>query len=166
LQVGERARVVIEGDDRSNRIRNGAGTGFDEIGRIPPGAEFDVLEGPVCNDGYAWWRVEYNGLIGWTAESDEVTYWLEPLDGEAIAATALPDENLCRIVTTEEVNLRRGPGTNYERAGTLPANETFVVIGQFTNESGFVWYKLENNFWVREDVITLQGDCTNVPYTR
>jgi WD40 repeat protein len=27
----------------------------------------------------AWWRVEYNGLVGWTTEGKDAEYWTEPL---------------------------------------------------------------------------------------
>jgi Tol biopolymer transport system component len=77
LVVGKRGRVT-PGDP--NNVRTGAGRGFDRIGRIPAGGIFEVLGGPTCADGFAWWRVDYRGLIGWTAESDSTRYWLEPLD--------------------------------------------------------------------------------------
>ena len=38
-----------------------------------------MIDGPVCNEGYAWWQVDYEGAIGWTAEGDGTTYWTEPL---------------------------------------------------------------------------------------
>lgn len=44
----------------------------------------DVISGPVCESGIArvWWQVLYNGIYGWTAESDlsaTTAYYLEPL---------------------------------------------------------------------------------------
>ena len=45
--------------------------------RIPPGGFFNVITGPVCEDDYAWYQVEYNGIIGWTAEAGEDEYWIE-----------------------------------------------------------------------------------------
>lgn len=77
LTVGENARVI---PGTSNNVRSGTGTSFERIGRIPGGSSFRVLEGPVCAQGYAWWRVDYNGLEGWTAEADHEDYWLEPLN--------------------------------------------------------------------------------------
>ena len=49
------------------------------IGSIPGGAAFSVLQGPTCtSDGIAWWQVNYNGTIGWTAEGQGTTYFLQP----------------------------------------------------------------------------------------
>jgi ABC-type antimicrobial peptide transport system permease subunit len=38
-----------------------------------------VLEGPVCAENMAWWKVQYQGQTGWTAEGQGTDYWLEPL---------------------------------------------------------------------------------------
>ncbi len=49
------------------------------IGQIPGGANFNVISGPQCgSDGLMYWQVNFNGTIGWTAEGDQGTYWLEP----------------------------------------------------------------------------------------
>jgi len=38
-----------------------------------------VLDGPTCAGGFAWWRVNYRGTIGWTVESGDGVYWVESL---------------------------------------------------------------------------------------
>jgi hypothetical protein len=48
------------------------------LGQIPAGETFDVLEGPQCMEGIAWWYVRYGDLIGWTAEGQGDEYWLAP----------------------------------------------------------------------------------------
>jgi hypothetical protein len=40
--------------------------------------EFLTLSGPVCADGYYWYEVDYAGQIGWIAEGDNTSYYVEP----------------------------------------------------------------------------------------
>ncbi|MCA9916185.1 MAG: PD40 domain-containing protein [Anaerolineae bacterium] len=77
LMVGEQA-MVLPGDP--NSLRWYPLDYANRIGAIPAEATFTVLSGPICKQDYNWWQVEYDGQIGWTAEGDLTTYWLEPLD--------------------------------------------------------------------------------------
>ncbi|MBL8133413.1 MAG: hypothetical protein JNL42_16250 [Anaerolineae bacterium] len=52
-------------------------TSFVQIA-IPGGAALSVIEGPVCSEGMAWWRVRYGFYDGWTSEGQGATYWLQP----------------------------------------------------------------------------------------
>lgn len=61
-----------------NNMRDAPTTSANLIGTIPSRATFAVLDGPVCMDGFYWWYVNYDGLIGWTVEGSADTYWLEP----------------------------------------------------------------------------------------
>lgn len=47
------------------------------VGQIPGGGVFYVLQGPACANDTAWYQVLYNGIVGWTAEGQGTTYWLE-----------------------------------------------------------------------------------------
>lgn len=76
MVVGQRGRVT---PGLSNNIRNGPSPDYGRIGSIQAGREFTVLDGPRCGDGYQWWQVNYNGVIGWTAEGERGDYWLEPI---------------------------------------------------------------------------------------
>lgn len=78
VAAGDRARVTCSGG--SNRLRSCPTLNCSVIGQIPPCGEISVFGGPVDHDGYRWWEVEYQGTIGWTAEGDGTTYWLEPID--------------------------------------------------------------------------------------
>lgn len=64
-----------------NNLRQGPGSSTKYVGEIPPGGMFNVLEGPTCASGLAWWKVNYNGLIGWTPEGQQGDYWIEPVFG-------------------------------------------------------------------------------------
>ncbi len=71
-----RAGYVLPGE--LNNLRDGAGLAAHKIGTIPANGQFLVLAGPVCADGYAWWQVNYNGVVGWTAEGGRGVYWIDP----------------------------------------------------------------------------------------
>lgn len=77
LVPGERGRVLA-GD--ANRLRAEPSLEGEQITMILSGDAFDVIDGPVCADGYTWWQVEYQGDVGWTAEGSPEEYWVEPLD--------------------------------------------------------------------------------------
>jgi hypothetical protein len=78
LVIGEMARVT-PGDP--NRVRQQPTTDSAIVGQIPGSGEFRVMGGPVCDsvNGIAWWQVDYDGLVGWTAEGQGNSYWTEPL---------------------------------------------------------------------------------------
>ncbi|MBZ0303775.1 MAG: SH3 domain-containing protein, partial [Anaerolineae bacterium] len=61
-----------------NRVRSGPAFDADTLGLIPVNGVFSVLSGPYCRDNSAWWQVNYYGLVGWTAEGQWNTYWLQP----------------------------------------------------------------------------------------
>lgn len=70
---------------------------------------------------------------------------------------------LCEVTSGGTVNKRSGPGTNFDRAGTLAGGERLQVVGQAEDGSDFIWYELEDDSWVREDVVSLLGDCGDIP---
>lgn len=77
LILQERGRVTDE-DDRALRMRESPGTDNPIVAQIPVGGVFFVLEGAVCEEVYAWYRVRYRGDEGWIAEGDLEVYYVEP----------------------------------------------------------------------------------------
>ena len=63
----------------ANNLRADPNAGAASLGQIDPGAAFTVLDGPLCAGGMYWYQVDYNGTVGWTAEGDASSYWIEPL---------------------------------------------------------------------------------------
>lgn len=81
LHVGMTAMVSYN-PPLANRVRSEPNTTTDNIvGLLQPGEKMEILEGPVCSQGWIWWRVRSlsTGLTGWTAEGDASSYWLEPV---------------------------------------------------------------------------------------
>jgi uncharacterized protein YgiM (DUF1202 family) len=76
LVVGRLGRVT---PGLPNNIRASASSSSRLVGQIPSGGIFTVLSAQQCAEGYYWWQVNYNGVIGWTPEGGRGQYWLEPL---------------------------------------------------------------------------------------
>jgi uncharacterized protein YraI len=75
---------------QSNRLRAQPSRNGEPIGQIPAEGEFIVLEGPVCAEGFNWWKVDFGGLVGWTAEGRDAEYWTVPLASQPVPSTATP----------------------------------------------------------------------------
>ena len=76
LTVGQTARVTFT-DGAPLNVRN-APSG-DSIVQIPEGTGMTIIEGPSCANSYQWWNLRLeNGTVGWAAEGDTESYFLEP----------------------------------------------------------------------------------------
>lgn len=77
LVIGQQGEVT---PGTPNNVRADPARSGEKVGEIPGGARFEVLDGPVCADGFAWWQVDYNGLIGWTVEGSGDDYFVLPVE--------------------------------------------------------------------------------------
>ena len=104
LEVGMQAQVGTEG--LPNNMRDIPGTSGRLLGEIPAGGIFTVVDGPQCGlvDALVWWQVDYEGLVGWTAEgrydNSAPDYWLEPL-----FASGLPLERLVPLTAQRAASI-------------------------------------------------------------
>ncbi len=105
---------------------------------------------------------------------------VEPYDTDAIQAmpvVLLPDMieaasplseadiaalDICTVSVSEVVNTRGGPGIVYGREGALAVGTTARIIGQADGTDNFVWWQLEDERWVRSDVVGTTGNCGDV----
>lgn len=70
----------------------------------------------------------------------------------------------CTVQTGTNVNMRSGPGVNFGASPTpMRPVDRFEVTGQATGTDGRVWYRLENDYWVRNDVVRASGSCDDLP---
>jgi hypothetical protein len=64
-----------------NRLRSEPNQISEILGEIKPGQGVSLIEGPVCTQGWVWWKVQADdnvNLNGWTSEGDGTNYWLLP----------------------------------------------------------------------------------------
>ncbi|MEQ8676493.1 MAG: SH3 domain-containing protein [Aggregatilineales bacterium] len=85
---------------------------------------------------------------------------LAPIATEEVQAPQNTDPNVCTI-TGSGVNVRSGPGINFDAIGTLNAGNQFIATGQNNG-----WYNGTYNgqsAWVASGVVTATGNCANLP---
>jgi uncharacterized protein YgiM (DUF1202 family) len=50
------------------RLRSGAGLNHEQVGRLEPGTQMTLLDGPRQADNHAWWHIRTtDGREGWVA---------------------------------------------------------------------------------------------------
>lgn len=76
LILYERGRVT--NNDRKLNLRVRPDTNAGVLRLLQPGAVFEVIGGPQCANGYAWFQIRYEGREGWIAEGDASGYYAEP----------------------------------------------------------------------------------------
>lgn len=66
-------------------------------GQIPNGDIVRVADGPRCSDGYVWWLLNYDSMMGWTVEGDvpDGSYWLEGVGKIATPAADSSEPDGC-----------------------------------------------------------------------
>lgn len=81
LEIGMTGWVIPE-PPQANLLRSQPGADNTAFERIEPGRTFVVLDGPVCADNINWWQVRsYEGVVGWTSEGANGTYFLDEYPG-------------------------------------------------------------------------------------
>jgi hypothetical protein len=152
LIPGEQGRVTLIPDE-PNRLRQQPTSSSTLIGEVPPGGIFTVLDGPVCTSGgLAWWQINFNGIIGWTAEGNAGVYWLEPYT----AVVTEPVSDLHGVVVSVPANEPHSGaddylqgmgqnGTRYGIASTDPSIAQQLVSLRNTGREIRVWGQLRRN---------------------
>ncbi len=149
LQAGNAGRVAPGPLPNAVRSAPGTGSGSVVLGNIPGGTVFTVLEGPTCRDGYNWWRVNANGFVGWTAEGQSGTYWLDPLTcGNGLSIRMIPGETGRVTLSPPVANaVRTQPGRGVGAViGEIPPGGIFTVLsGPQCDGGGMAWWRVNYN---------------------
>ena len=88
-----------------------------------PTTKLTTFTGPLTNDQQVTWKE--------TTLDQQVTYYAKVTKGEFL-------------------NLRKGPGTEYTKIGTLSRGQTVVVVARTSNG----WYKTIDGFYASETYLS------------
>lgn len=120
-----------------NNLRAEPSQSVAAIGEIPGEGIFTVRSGPVCDEtGLLWWEVDYDGMVGWTAEGRGGDYFLEPIPGLGLSPNLLtiaPDN--VEFVT----ELSRLEGRIDADLAFTPDGSTLVAVGASGAEGAWLY---------------------------
>ncbi|MCC6489606.1 MAG: VWA domain-containing protein, partial [Candidatus Hydrogenedentes bacterium] len=149
LTIGSRGRVTYD-PPLPQRVRAAPALDGRILTMLAVGAEFDVLDGPVCHDGYLWWRLRSGTTEGWSAEGLPGSYFLEPL------GSAVPEPACGRVGAPFE----RVWDAVEARVGCPTGAATVALVAEEPFERGFMFWRepidsahalvaFDNGTWLR-----------------
>lgn len=85
--------VITEGARQNMRVQPSLDAEI--IEQLPAGTIVNILNDVECADGYLWWEIAYNGVIGYVAEGQDDEYWLEPyIDPEPVVVSEVDEDSI------------------------------------------------------------------------
>lgn len=112
----------------------------------------DVIAGPLCQEGVAWFQVRLSdNRTFWTPEADAThTYQLDPVAPLPAGCEGAPISRLTLGVTAAVVaglgsnNVRAEPASTSGLVGVLPADARFEIIGGPVCGGGYTWWEVQS----------------------
>ena len=137
-------------NDGPLNVRSGPGTGYSKCGKVNAGAEVEILE---TLDG--WYRIP-EGYISASYVTMLSTESATDLPAEAAAPAESPAEagsaSLMGRVITGSLNVRSGPGTDYDKCGKVYAGKTVEILETLDG-----WYRIPEGY-VSADYIRVMDE--------
>lgn len=146
--------VIVTGT--SVNFREGPGTYYNALGKAYQGAQLTITRTFTGKDGYLWGETS----SGWV-RLDYTNYGsiTTPDSGNG----SEPEEtviNTWGTVKGENVNIRVGPGANYEKTGAQKnTGERILIVATAADAEGQdrLWGKMEDGNWICMDYVTLDA---------
>ena len=123
---------IVTGDTLN--VRSGPGTGYGQVETLKYGSRVEILQRITI--GNTTWGCTKNGWI-----SMDYVY-VDGTTGEGGGAA---------VVTGDQLNIRSGPGTNYNSVGTLNSGDEVNILAQFTI-NGQSWGCISKG-WISMDYV-------------
>ena len=113
-------------------LRKGPGLDFEPYTSVKKGTTLNYLKKTSTDErGVKWYKITYK----------KKTLWVSSRCASKTKAIDTKSKNV--VVTTADVNLRKGPGTKYKRVATVSQDSSFKYLGQTKKDNrGVKWYKI------------------------
>ena len=151
------ATGVVKANTNLN-VRNGAGMGYAKVGALSGGTVVSIYE-RVTVGGMEWGRI---GTNQWVSLA-----YVTLSTGNGGSNLPSTGTGLGTVISSTNLNVRSGAGTNYTRVGALTPGSQ-VNIYEVTTVGGQQWGRIGTNQWVCMTYIRLNGSSnggTTIPST-
>ncbi|MBO5130244.1 MAG: SH3 domain-containing protein [Oscillospiraceae bacterium] len=139
---GDKTEVIDTGtivNCSTLRIRAGAGTGYECIGKLACGEKVEIYDYTLVR-GTVWGKIS----LGWIC-MNYVQIHADASSEDAVMAT---------VVNCTKVNVRAGAGTGYAKVASLPAGTRVQVLQLLQLSNGKVWARVSQG-WIHTDYLKL-----------
>ncbi len=101
------------------------------ITSMPEGSVVSVIAGPWVADGFEWWQVNFQGIVGFAADV-----------GLAPVGQGLAPGIEAQVVNTPFLHLRVSPSLNCAIITTMPEGAIVTILAGPFAADGFQWWKV------------------------
>ena len=127
-------------------LRSGPGATYDRVGGAAAGQTVQVV---ACNDACDWYKLETGAWIAAFLVTPAASTSPAAAPTQTVSNQATPIAD--RPTANNAANLRAGPGTSYERTGSVAAGAPLEITGR--SEAGD-WYQLASGSWIAGFLVT------------
>ena len=175
-----KAKVVAT----SGKIREKADKSSETVGSAKKGDILEVIDSSNDSEGYTWYKVYVSGDTTGYIRGDLVSIQEEGSNGGGTTTVvgsnnkvtvekkeetpspsvdvAVGTTDVAKVKTNSDVRVRKGPGTNYDVAGSAKKNTEAEVSGIAADSSGKNWYQVSISDgsktikgFIREDLVEI-----------
>lgn len=116
----------------SVNVRKGAGTDYDSVTKLSKGDKVHVTGEASASNGAVWYQITF------TKDGTDMEGYMH---STYIQLTTVCEEKR-GYVTDDNVNVREGAGTDYDKVTQLSTGHELTITGESTTAEGVLWYRI------------------------
>ncbi len=170
ITVGGKA-LITNTDGDPIRVRDGAGTKYNQVAEAHEGETASVLAGPSKDDkGNVWFKVQVPDGTGWVLTdfmAGENNSSPSTAKSPSKTANSMPAGSKAVVTNTggDAIRVRNGAGVKYDEVAEAHEGETASILaGPSKDDKGNTWYKVQvpgGSGWVLSDFLASKGGSSS-----
>ncbi len=143
-------------------VRTGPGINYAILTTVAGGDILSIVGRTADN---SWYQVDTAAGTGWIYSGFVATrneYGASPVTTSSAAGAAIAGP--IAIINTGALNIRSGPGPQYDRIGTLAGGTETQIIGHSMDWSWWLLNTSVGTGWASALYVIVRGDTSSVPY--